>query len=100
MASGPHDVAMDCTCNTFYLQGTEDTGFANARVTFELSETVTEHIHMPENLYQQRGREEVGWGERERGSGWEEQKGDRQGCREERKEGGGGGGGGEKTEGQ
>ena len=30
VASGPHDVAMDCTCNTFYLEGTEDTGFANA----------------------------------------------------------------------
>ena len=38
-------------------------------MTFELSETATEHIHMPENLYRQRGREEVGWGERERGSG-------------------------------
>ena len=62
---------------------------------------------MLENLYQQRGREEVGWGEREGGSGlgreggrkwdvkrgreevgWGEQRGrDRQGCREERKEG-------------
>ena len=27
---GPHNVAMDCTCNTFYLEGTEDTGIANA----------------------------------------------------------------------
>ena len=42
-------------------------------MTFELSETATEHIHMPENLYRQRGREEVGWGEREGGSGlWRE----------------------------
>ena len=61
-------------------------------MTFELSETAMEHIHMPENLYQQREREEVGWGERERGSRWEEQKG-RQTRMQRGKEGGRGGGG-------
>ena len=33
-----------------YLKSTEDAGFTDTCVTFELSETASEHVHMPQHL--------------------------------------------------